>query len=792
MQNTNINDMNNKGEEFSFNIRDLLVLVLKKWYWFALSVIVCLSVAVFHLMSTPKIYERKASILVKDARTNPTESALFQDLALFEGTNNVNNEAIILKSIKIMSETVRRLKLDVSYTVKDRLRTMDLYMNSPVAFTFIDAEDTHWVSLKAKLLHDNEVAIWDFMHKDGEFKDVRIAKLNDTIDTPAGRIVATPTLWYDESWFGNTITVRKSNYKSVVNGYRGALNVIVESKITAVINLSIRDVSVQRAEDVLNTVIDIYNEEAINDKNLMAIKTENFIDERLIIIEKELGIVEDSIKIYKTGNLLTDIRSEAQIALQESSEYDKRIIAYQNQHTMAVYMRKYLSDPTNSSELIPSGTGVEDMHIEGQINSYNQLLLKRNQMIEGSSERNVRVQQINGDLISMRQNIVRAVDNLIINIEIQLRSANARNERSKARISAIPQQQSDVQGISRQQQIKEQIFVFLLSKREDNALNKAITESTARIIDSANGSSAPVAPRRSMIMMAAFLIGLFIPAAVIYFLIVSDITVHNRKDLISVLSIPFLGEVPYKKMKGADKKNENRVVVKESGRDPVSEAFRLLRTNMDFMRVKQDIKVITTTSTNVGSGKTFISSNFAVSLAMTGKKVLLIDMDIRKGSLGKNIEQNNIINGQEIGLTSYLSKIVDDVDSLIINDKNYPNVDIIRSGPEPPNPAELLLSSRLDDLIAELKNMYDYIVIDSVPAGMIADALITNRVADLTLYIVRAGKMDRRMLPDIEQLYREEKLKNMAIILNGVGVGMDYSYKYGYGYGYGYGYNTGK
>ena len=794
MNEQNNPDIRSREEESLINIRDIFILVIKKWYWFALSVAVCLSIAVIHLMSTPKVYQRTASVLVKDYKTNPVESALFQELSLFDSKNNVNNEVVIFKSFHIMEEAVRRLKLNISYTVKERLRTNELYTNTPVMFSFVNAEETQGISLKCKLLYDNEIAIWDFKTIDVDSREMIVVKLNDTINSPVGKIVASTTLWYDESWNGKEINVYKSGIKGTTNGFRGAMSVDVESKITAVINLSIRDVSIQRAEDVINTVIDIYNQEAIDDKNQMAVSTENFINERLIIIEEELGVVDDKIKSYKSEHMLTDIRSDAQLALQESSESDHRSIALQNQRSMAVYIRNYLSDPSNSTELIPSGTGVDEINIESQILNYNQSLLKRNRLIENSSERNPVVQELNNILNSTRQNIMRAVDNLIVNLDIQLRSAQARTQRTRARISAVPQQQAEVTSISRQQQIKEQLYLYLLNKREENALNKAITESTARIIDSATGSSAPVAPRSRIIMLAALLIGLSIPAAIFYILMISDITVHNRKDLTSALSsIPFLGEIPFKKIKSKDKKKANGIVIRESGRDPVSEAFRIIRTNMDFMRIKQDdIKVIMTTSTNVGSGKTFVSSNLAVSLAMTGKKVILIDMDLRKGTLGKRVTVKKDENGNSIGLTSYLSEKVSDIDSLIIQDKSLPDIDIIRSGPEPPNPAELLLSPRLDELIKVLRGTYDYIMIDNVPAAIIADAMISNRVADLTLYVVRAGKMDRRMLPFIGQYHKEGKLKNMALILNGTGIGLDYGYGYTYNYNYGYGYGNEK
>ncbi len=769
----------------SITLYDIVNIFLHKWYWFVLSVVVCTTVALLYVMSTPKLYVRTATVLIKDDKTNSGETALFQDLTIFEGKTNVNNEMIVFRSESLMAEAVHRLKLDISYAKQDKLRMLELYTYAPVTVTFMQIEAKQTAAFKAKLLPENEIMLWDFQTQNVKSSQPIIAGLNDTINTPIGQLLIVPTLWYNETWFNVPITISKNNISSIINHYRNGMTVSLADKQTSVVNLSIKDVSIQRAEDVLNMVIAIYNEEAINDKNLMAISTENFINERIIIIENELGLVDSKIQSYKTSQNLTDLKSDAQMALQESSEGDRSLSSLQTQRTMASFIHDYLADPVNNTEMIPANTGLNDLRLESQILSYNQTLIRRNKLIENSSERNPVVRELNNSLNSMRQSIKLAVNNLLVNLDVQIRTVQARNDRLRARISAVPQQQTEVTSFVRQQQIKENVFVYLLNKREENALNKAITESTARVIDPATGSDSPVAPRSMIILAAAFLLGLVIPSVVMYLMMMSDITVRGRKDLTNVLTIPFLGEVPFKKIR--TKSKTSQVVVRDGGRDPVSEAFRIIRTNMDFMRVKQPLmQVIMTTSTHIASGKTFIASNLAVSLAMTGKKVLLIDMDIRKGSLTIRQDFSKILNEHEIGLTSFLSNIVDSIESVIIKDNDYENIDIISAGPEPPNPAELLLSPRLDELISRLREIYDYIVIDCVPFGIVADTLIANRVADLTLFIVRTGKLDRRLLPDIEQLYHEEKLKNMALILNGVGTGVNaYGYMYGYGYGYG-------
>ncbi|WP_301704848.1 polysaccharide biosynthesis tyrosine autokinase, partial [uncultured Parabacteroides sp.] len=418
-----------------------------------------------------------------------------------------------------------------------------------------------------------------------------------------------------------------------------------------------------------------------------------------------------------------------------------------------------------------------------QIGEFNEMLLKRDKLISNSSSKNPVVQDLNNSLIAMKQTIIRSVDNLIVGLNIKIKNIRAQEEQTSRRISAVPTQQKEVLSVERRQKIKEELYLYLLNKREENELTQRMTESNARIIDPAAGSNAPVAPKAMMILLASVVLGCAIPAGVLWLLMVSDTKVRSRKDVEGVLSVPFLGEIPMR-----DKKDKNEVVVHENGRDSVSEAFRIVRTNMDFMRVKEkNMQVVMFTSFNPGAGKTFVSINLAMSFALTHKKVVLVDLDIRKGTLSSHVQVS------DMGVTNYLSGRIDNIDEIIRKGELYDKLDIIHAGPVPPNPAELLLSDRLEALIAELRGRYDYIILDNVPAGVVADAVIVNRVADLTIYVVRAGKMDRRVLPEVEKLYREGKLRNMSLILNGtVYKHGAYGYHYGYGYGYGYGYEQRK
>lgn len=633
---------------------------------------------------------------------------------------------------------------------------MELYTHAPVSVQFPDAGEHEVFSFEITPVSMEETELSDFSVETGP-KSMRIP-FNDTISTPVGRIVVVPTLYYDDHYLQTPVRIRKRNMDGVVTDYQEKLQVALAGKGSTIIDITLEDASIPRAEDIINTLIAVYNEDVISDKNRIAVNTSEFINERLIIIEKELGNVDTEIESFKKENLLTDISSETGMYLQATSQYNTEELELENQLSLAKFIKEYLTDPHKNSDLIPANTGISDINIESQIREYNELLLRRDKLVGNSSSKNPVVMDMNNSLVAMKQTIIRAVDNLIVGLNLKRGNVRQRGQQTTRRISAVPSQQKFVLSVERQQKIKEALYLYLLNKREESALTQAITESNARIIDPASGTHSSVFPKTSMVLLAATLLGFLLPGGALWLKETVNTKVRNRKDVEDGVTIPFLGEIPLR-----EKGDAKEAVVREHGRDSVSEAFRILRTNMDFMRVKaKDMKVIMFTSFSPSSGKTFVSTNLAMSIAQANKKVVLIDMDIRKGTLSSNVGHNGL------GVTHYLSGKVENIDDIILKGTSYDTLDIIHAGPVPPNPAELLLSERLDEMIRELRERYDCIIIDNVPASMVADAAIVNRVADLTIYVIRAGLLDRRQLPELERMYRQEKFHNMSIVLNGV------------------------
>lgn len=571
MQTTNKNSQ-------SLNVVDLTMYLVSKWKWFLISIVICVGVAWLKYARAPFVYFRSATVIIKDP-SNKTSTAGLDRYDNYINKVNVANEILQFRSKELLREVIQRTHADVSYQVKDGLRMNELYSLAPVSVSFVDATKEQGMAFTVIPQNEKQVVVTDFASK--EDKESYTVALNDTLLLSTGRIVVTATNFYGDKWKGQKVHVRKLPIDAMVAYYQGNIGIRQEEDESSILTLSMKDASAARAEDVLNMLITVYNEEAIKDKNQVAVNTAEFINERLVIIGQELGDVESNLETFKRDNQVVDISSSASMYMSETQKYNTDALELETQLRLASYIKDYLTDPKKETDLIPANTGISDMNIETQINQYNVAKLKRDKLITDSSERNPVVEELNNSLRALKQNIIRAVDNMIVSINVKLRDAQSREQQAQVRVSSIPTKERKMLSIERQQKIKEALYLFLLNRREENALSQAMADNNARVIDSADGSNAPIAPSRNRILLLGLLVGIALPGAAFLMILFLDTRVHGRKDLEGAVSVPYLGEIPLDKEYANRKKDS--MSVKEQGDDIVSEAFRILRTNMAFL-----------------------------------------------------------------------------------------------------------------------------------------------------------------------------------------------------------------
>lgn len=781
------------GNDDFLRIQDLFILCLAKWYWFVISLAILLGAATIYLLKTPPVYTRSASLLIKeDGKSGSGNEAagVLGDIDIFRTSTNINNEMLSMQSPAVMYEVVRRLHLDVNYTTDGRFYDPVIYgSDNPYEVSFFDLGDAESASFTLRPDKDGQVKLTDFTRNGEEADGDAVTALNDTVQTPVGRLLVNARPGSTAAQ--QTVFVSRISMQDATAGYSSRLSVALNDEKSTVVNLTLQDVCTQRAEDVLNTLISVYNENWVKDKNQIAVSTSMFINERLGVIERELGNVDEDISSYKSENLLPDVQAAASMYMAESSETNAKIQTLNTQLSMTRYVRSYLTGASSRNQLLPANSGIENSGIEKQIAEYNTLQLRRNDLVANSSETNPLVVDMDHSLHALRDAIIRTLDNYVTTLNTQLRALQQSARQTTARIAANPSQGKYLLSVERQQKVKESLYLFLLQKREENELSQAFTAYNTRVIMPPSGSMAPTAPAKKNILLIAFVIGLIIPVAVIFLRESMNTRIRGRKDL-DALTLPFVGEIPQaatKKKGTSDKKSteNNPIVVHEGSRDIINEAFRVLRTNLEFMTDKeQHSNVIVVTSFNPGSGKSFLAMNIAVSLAIKQKKVLVIDGDMRHGSTSA------YVGSPQTGLSNYLSGHVNNLKDIIVTDARHANLQFLPVGTIPPNPTELLFSDRLKQLIDTVRSQYDYIFIDCPPIEMVADTQIIEQLADRTLFVVRTGLLERSMLPELQRIYDEKKYKNMTLILNGtVGSGGHYGYRYGYRYGYHYGYGSG-
>lgn len=792
---------NNMGEqdEEKINYQELLFKYIIHWPWFVASILVCLIGAWCYLHFQTPVYRVSASIMIKDDKkgggSNTADLESFGLGGMITSTQNIDNEIEVLRSKTILKEVVNDLELYIVYYDGDEFPKKELYKNSPVIInlTAQEADKLPGAALIDMILAPEgglDVSLKVGLNEYNKHFD----KLPAVLPTDAGTFGFTLRDSLSNGKIEGQKGVRSINAVvyppfEVAKGYQGALSIDPTSKTTSVAVVSLINTNMQRSQDFINKLMEMYNLNTNNDKNEVAEKTREFINERIKIIDEELGSTEDKLEIFKRSAGLTDISSDAQLAVSGNAEYEKKRVENGTQINLVRDLTKYINNPSNEYEVLPGNIGLSDAGLTTQIDRYNELIIERKRLLRTSTESNPMIVNLDTSIRAMKANVQAAINGTLQGLLIVKSDLEREANRFSRRISDAPGQERQYVSIARQQEIKAGLYLMLLQKREENAITLAATANNAKIIDDPVADGGPVSPKPRMIYMIALVIGVGLPVGIIFLIGLVKFKIEGRGDVEKLTRLPIVGDIPL-----TEEKNGS-IAVFENQNTLMSETFRNIRTNIQFM-LEKDQKVILVTSTVSGEGKSFISSNLAISLSLLGKKVVIVGLDIRKPGLNKVFN----IPRKEQGITQYLSNPEKDLMDLVQPSDVSKNLYILPGGTVPPNPTELLARDGLDKAIETLKENFDYVVLDTAPVGMVTDTLLIGRVANLAVYVCRADYTRKAEFTLINELADNNKLPNICTVINGLDLQKKkYGYYYGYGkygkyygygkrYGYGYGY----
>lgn len=797
-ENSYDNNMSELDEE-KVNYQELLFKYIIHWPWFIASVLACLVGAWVYLHFQTPVYQVSASIMIKDDKKGGSAgSADLENLGLggmITSTQSIDNEIEVLRSKTILKEVVNNLELYITYYDEDEFPKKELYKTSPIIVNLTAQE--------ADNLPD--VAIIDMKLTQEGGLDVNLKVGLNEYNKHFEKLPAVlPT---DVGTFGFALKDSLSNGRmegqnivrnisamvsrpfGVAKGYQWAINIEPTSKTTSVAVVSLMNTNIQRGQDFINKLIEMYNRNTNNDKNEVAEKTKEFINERIKIINEELGSTEDKLEAFKRNAGLTNIGSDAQLAVEGNAEYERKRVENGTQINLIRDLTKYISNPSNEYEVLPANIGLSDNSLTTQIDRYNELIFERKRLLRTSTENNPMIVNLDTSIRAMKANVKAAIDGTLQGLLIVKADLDREASRFSRRISDAPGQERQYVSIARQQEIKAGLYLMLLQKREENAITLAATANNAKIIDEPAAEGGPVSPKPKMIYMVALAVGLGLPVGFIFLLGLTKFKIEGRGDVEKLTRLPIVGDVPL-----TDEKTGS-ITVFENQNTLMSETFRNVRTNLQFM-LESSQKVILVTSTVSGEGKSFISANLAISLSLLGKKVVIVGLDIRKPGLNKIFN----IPRKEMGITQYLSNPEKNLMDFVQSSDVSKNLYIIPGGTVPPNPTELLARDGLDKAIAILRKEFDYVILDTAPVGMVTDTLLIGRIADLSVYVCRADYTRKAEFTLINELADNNKLPNLCTVINGLDLQKKkYGYYYGYGkygkyygygkrYGYGYGY----
>ena len=785
--------------EEQVNIQELLFRYLIHWPWFVVSIIICIACAWGYLRLTTPIYNISATVLIKDEKKGGGAS-MSSDLekmgleGFVSSSSNVDNEIEVLRSKSLAREVVNNLGLFVTYMDEDEFPSKELYHTSPVlvSLTHQEADKLPGRMEINMILQPTGALGVQITVGEKEYRK-QFDKLPAVFPTDEGTV----------AFFANNDTlsaVRPENITkerhitafinrpfSVSKGYVNSLSIAPTSKTTSVVVISLENTNTRRGRDYINKLLEMYNINANNDKNEVAQKTAEFIDERIGIISKELGSTEQDLENFKRSAGITDLSSEAQIALTGNAEYEKKRVENQTQINLVMDLQRYMKG--NEYEVLPSNIGLQDAASAGAIDRYNQMLVERKRLLRTSTENNPTIINLDTSIRAMRTNVQATLDATLKGLQITKEDLAREASRYSRRINDAPTQERQFVSIARQQEIKSGLYLMLLQKREENAITLAATANNVKIIDEALADDNPISPKKTIVYLVALVLGVGLPVGVIYLIGLTKFKIEGRADVEKLTSLPVVGDIPL-----ADEKTGS-IAVFENQNNLMSETFRNVRTNLQFM-LENGKNVILVTSTISGEGKSFISANLAISLSLLGKKVVIVGLDIRKPGLNKVFN----IPKKEHGITQYLTNTTANLMDFVQPSDINKNLFILPGGTVPPNPTELLARGGLEKAIETLKANFDYVILDTAPVGMVTDTLLIGRVEDLSVYVCRADYTHKAEFTLINELAENNKLPNLCIAVNGLDLNSrKYGYYYGYGkygkyygygkrYGYGYGY----
>lgn len=793
------NNMMDEQEEEKINYQELLFRYIIHWPWFVVSVLAFLIGAWVYLHFQTPVYRVSASIMIKDDKKNGSGNATdLESLGLggmITSTQSIDNEIEVLRSKTILKEVVNNLELYIAYYDEDEFPKKELYKSSPVIVNLTSQEADHLSNaalINMKLTPEGGL---DVNLKVGLSEyNKHFDKLPAVMPTDAGTFGFTlKDSLLNGRIEGQDITRNISAVVSqpfgVAKAYQWALNIEPTSKTTSVAVVSLMNTSIQRGQDFINKLMEMYNRNTNNDKNEIAEKTREFINERIKIIDQELGSTEDKLEAFKRNAGLTDIGSDAQLAVEGNAEYARKRVENGTQINLIRDLTKYINNLSNEYEVLPANIGLSDNGLTTQIDRYNELIFERKRLLRTSTENNPMIVNLDTSIRAMKANVQAAIDGTLQGLLIVKADLDREASRFSRRISDAPGQERQYVSIARQQEIKAGLYLMLLQKREENAITLAATANNAKIIDEPVTDGGPVSPKPRMIYMIALVLGVGLPFGIIFLIDLFKYKIEGRGDVEKMTRLPIVGDVPLT----SDKTGS--LAVFENQNNLMSETFRNVRTNLQFM-LGNDQKVILVTSTVSGEGKSFISANLAISLSLLGKKVIIVGLDIRKPGLNKVFN----IPRKEQGITQYLSNPEKNLMDFVQPSGVSNNLYILPGGTVPPNPTELLARDSLDKAIETLKKSFDYVILDTAPVGMVTDTLLIGSVADLSVYVCRADYTRKAEFTLINELAEKNKLPNLCTVINGLDLQKKkYGYYYGYGkygkyygygkrYGYGYGY----